>query len=640
MQRTFQFEEDLPSLPVPSLQHTLTRYIESVKPHVSLAELERTTNIVKEFGNGIGKTLHETLLKKASTEKNWLENWWENSAYLSARGSKPFGGANVAFAILVMNVWPPKKGTQVERCALILWNVLKYWQSIHEETLPLETSRDKSIFSMHQYRSMFSSSVVPGIEMDTITRHFKTGRKMDQDEACLRSQTKEDRALPRSHSLLNVVGSKIKARPSQPFTGKVTKASVATFERLSPSVESVSLCDMTEVPLLLGDQSFCYQCLYTAYSHWGADIDAEYREKEGNCPDHIIVLRKGHFYRFTVTDDDGNILSAPELQRQLQYIKDTCENKPTIPSVGILTALDRTPWAQARIHLRKLNRHNISIFNDIESSLLILSLEEISADTRQAACEKSLFGNGHGRWFDKCYTLISFENGTFGVNFDHSVMDGICLVNHVSHTTEQIISQDGIWKGSTNVRELPDPQELMFIVDDDITKTISKAEEQYRNDADNVELTIKVTPFDRDVLKTKQIHPDAFMQLALHYTYYKMYNRPAPTYETATTRKFYHGRTETVRTCTIEAIQWCKAMLDDNIKPSDRLQLFKKASDKQMQLMNECVNNDGCDRHLLGLQLIASESKIPLPELYKDPSYIKSGGNGNFILSTSLTGYL
>ena len=36
--------------------------------------------------------------------------------------------------------------------------------------------------------------------------------------------------------------------------------------------------------------------------------------------------------------------------------------------------------------------------------------------------------------------------------------------------------------------------------------------------------------------------------------------RALPTYETATTRHFYHGRTETVRSCTEEAINFAKAL--------------------------------------------------------------------------------
>jgi len=37
---------------------------------------------------------------------------------------------------------------------------------------------------------------------------------------------------------------------------------------------------------------------------------------------------------------------------------------------------------------------------------------------------------------------------------------------------------------------------------------------------------------------------------------------PGCCYETAMTRRFYHGRTETIRSCTVEAMEWSKSMLD------------------------------------------------------------------------------
>jgi carnitine O-octanoyltransferase len=44
--------------------------------------------------------------------------------------------------------------------------------------------------------------------------------------------------------------------------------------------------------------------------------------------------------------------------------------------------------------------------------------------------------------------------------------------------------------------------------------------------------------------------------------------RPGPTYETASTRGYYHGRTETMRTCTAEVVEWCKAMCDKKLSVS------------------------------------------------------------------------
>ena len=55
--------------------------------------------------------------------------------------------------------------------------------------------------------------------------------------------------------------------------------------------------------------------------------------------------------------------------------------------------------------------------------------------------------------------------------------------------------------------------------------------------------------------------------------------------------------------------------------------------------MNEARENCGCDRHLLGLRMISREQNLELPQIYKDPSWTKSGGDGNFIISSSFLGF-
>lgn len=46
--------------------------------------------------------------------------------------------------------------------------------------------------------------------------------------------------------------------------------------------------------------------------------------------------------------------------------------------------------------------------------------------------------------------------------------------------------------------------------------------------------------------------------------------RSGSCYETATTRRFYHGRTETMRPCTLEAQRWCQAM----VEPAAKVRLY------------------------------------------------------------------
>lgn len=70
---TFTLDNTLPSLPLPDLEKTLNKYLESVRPFVTDLEFSKTQKIVENFRNGIGKHLHFHLMQKAQKERNWVE---------------------------------------------------------------------------------------------------------------------------------------------------------------------------------------------------------------------------------------------------------------------------------------------------------------------------------------------------------------------------------------------------------------------------------------------------------------------------------------------------------------------------------------------------------------------------------------
>ena len=51
--------------------------------------------------------------------------------------------------------------------------------------------------------------------------------------------------------------------------------------------------------------------------------------------------------------------------------------------------------------------------------------------------------------------------------------------------------------------------------------------------------------------------------------------------------------------------------------------MFRRAADKHLSMMRECMEGQGVDRHLLGLKLMALENGMAEPELYTDPAYEK-----------------
>ena len=106
-------------------------------------------------------------------------------------------------------------------------------------------------------------------------------------------------------------------------------------------------------------------------------------------------------------------------------------------------------------------------------------------------------------------------------------------------------------------------QELAFRSDARVIEAIHRGINMFSQLAGDVELL--VTNVDQctkeDIKQHVRIHPDTFFQLCLQLAYFKLHDhKPAPTYETAATRRFYRGRTETARTCTNEAVAWCRAM--------------------------------------------------------------------------------
>lgn len=65
-----------------------------------------------------------------------------------------------------------------------------------------------------------------------------------------------------------------------------------------------------------------------------------------------------------------------------------------------------------------------------------------------------------------------------------------------------------------------------------------------------------------------KLSPDAYIQMAMQLAWYRTRGSFTATYETALTRLFLHGRTETIRTLTSESRRFVLAMCDDNVSVS------------------------------------------------------------------------
>lgn len=78
-------------------------------------------------------------------------------------------------------------------------------------------------------------------------------------------------------------------------------------------------------------------------------------------------------------------------------------------------------------------------------------------------------------------------------------------------------------------------------------------------------------------------------------------------------------------------------MLDPNVSKETRAQLLKEAINSHKNYMNKATRGMACDRHLLGLRILAAEAMqkgeiTDMPSIFKDPAYAKST---TWYLSTS-----
>ncbi|KAI5092340.1 peroxisomal carnitine O-octanoyltransferase, partial [Silurus meridionalis] len=511
-----------------------------VKPFASEQTFRNTAAIVKRFTEGIGQHLHQRLLQRAKSRRNWLEEWWLDGAYLEVRIPSQlyvnFGGPGP----YLEHFWPPCDGTQLERTSFATWLTLQYWDLIRTEKLAIHKAGNMP-FDMDQFRMLFCTCKVPGVKKDSILNYFKT-------------------------------------------------------------------------------------------------------ESEGPCPSHLTVMCRGRIFILDALCD-GRILTPSELLRQLTYIKESCDGEVSGDGVAALTSEERTKWAKAREHLISIDPVNKNILETIQSSLFVITLDDAkpysTPENYTSMTLLALTGDPTIRWGDKSYNMISFANGTFASNCDHAPYDAMVLVSMCYYMDQKVKAASGKWMvGRKVVRDLPDPEELVFTVDEKVQRDITLAKEQYSKSTQDLQLICYAfTSFGKAAIKKKKLHPDTFVQLAMQLAYYRQHGKPGSCYETATTRRFYHGRTETMRPCTVEAIQLCKVMLNPSATAEEKRKAVLSAFNKHNKLMEEAQKGKGFDRHLLGLYMIAKEEGLPVPELYTDPLYTESGGGGNFVLSSSLVGY-
>jgi len=222
--------------------------------------------------------------------------------------------------------------------------------------------------------------------------------------------------------------------------------------------------------------------------------------------------------------------------------------KKNIPKhfVGHFTTENRTVWAKYRQKLLELDPINERNFIDLNECMILCALDSRSPRDDDEAGYLTA-ADPSNRYWDNITQLIVFNNGKVGCVGEHSPTDAPYIAWTLDHVCEQIMSNK-IDRAPENY-ELKRPEKMVWKLDDEIKSGIEEAEIHYRPLKDDLDLkTFNFKYYGKNWMKDNQLSPDSLIQMAIQLAYRRLHNRVGcAIYETSHLRKFYHGRTETLR---------------------------------------------------------------------------------------------
>ncbi|XP_037002215.2 carnitine O-acetyltransferase isoform X1 [Artibeus jamaicensis] len=355
-------------------------------------------------------------------------------------------------------------------------------------------------------------------------------------------------------------------------------------------------------------------------------------------PMHITVVHNYQFFELDVYHSDGTPLTSDQLFVQLEKIWNSSLQTNKEP-VGILTSNHRNSWAKAYNTLikDKVNRDSVrSIQKSIFTVCLDRVMPRVSEDKyRSQVAGQMLHGGGSklnsgNRWFDKTLQLIVAEDGSFGLTYEHAAAEGPPIVSLVDHVVEYTKKAELV---RSPMVPLPMPKKLRFNITPEIKNDIEKAKQNLSIMIQDLDMIATVFHhFGKDFPKSEKLSPDAFIQMALQLAYYRIYGQACATYESASLRMFHLGRTDTIRSASMDSLAFVKAMDDASVTEHQKVDLLRRAVQAHRAYTDQAIRGEAFDRHLLGLKLQAIEDLVSMPDIFMDTSYAIAM---HFNLSTS-----
>ncbi|MCJ1407877.1 hypothetical protein MMC19_001948 [Ptychographa xylographoides] len=540
---TYAGQDSLPRLPIPDLESSCEKYLESLKPLQTPREHKDTINAVHEFLKRDGPILQERLKKYATGKSSYIEQFCASllprtysvsGATLTTKSGVGYDSYLNFDNPVVLNLNPfflleddptPARNNQVTRAASLVISALSFVRAVRKEELPPDTIKGNPL-CMYQYSRLFGTARVP----------TENGCQIGQDD-----------------------GAK-----------------------------------------------------------------------------HLVVLGRGQFYWFDVLDDNSDlIMTEKDMAVNLQVIVDDAQQTPIQDAakgaLGVLSTENRKIWAGLReVLTRDDDSNNAECLSTVDSAIFILCLDYTEPQTPAELCGNMLCGSSEvvkgvqigtctNRWYDKLQIIVC-KNGSAGINFEHTGVDGHTVLRMASDVyTDTILrfakSINGhsptLWSSTSpdpskrDPRSFGDvsttPHKLEWDMVPELSTALRFAETRLADLIQQNEFqTLDFEAYGKNFITSMGFSPDAFVQMAFQAAYYGLYGRVECTYEPAMTKMFLHGRTEAIRSVTAESVNFVQTFWAEN-PPAAKVNALTAATKKHTNNTRECSKAQGQDRHLYAL---------------------------------------
>ncbi|KAH8671737.1 putative polyketide synthase [Xylariales sp. PMI_506] len=344
--------------------------------------------------------------------------------------------------------------------------------------------------------------------------------------------------------------------------------------------------------------------------------------------DYIVVMRRGHVFKVPLQDSEASVLTAEQLAAIFEAI--LAHQAPVeVNWACLFTTAQRDEWATTRDQFIATSRENADFIDCIEKSLFIVYLEDALPRTPAERAEVFLLDDNSNRWLDKTLGLIICANGVAAGFLEHTMVDGTTFEGLAKafaeyKEDEREHNQPGTPSKDCNDIASPGFTHLPFMMPASLADRIVSLRAEHLAAHDGYKLVnYDLTSYGTRWLREQRLPPKSVIQVLVQLAVRLVLGTNPSAVDVVSQRPFQGGRTDMIYTSIPEITAFCEAAVTAT-QVQDILVLFKEAIRAHAKLVALAQRGKSWRWHLAALGETLREGE-ELPELYRDPVYMRTG---------------